>query len=209
MGKIRKILETRQGNDRIKALGRLCLNRRGGPLDELVVDHQDISYILEEVDSIQEPGLWQALWQVLLQAGANDQISRYCETALRRYIDNSAARRSSLRLDFLMRYLFKNAPGERETLMRQFLHTDDVKMRMAAAEELARSDHAAALREMLDIYESAFYTNEHEVVNGIELWITQEGTPELFRELRERGATRNDEALKQRFKWLMRATGVE
>lgn len=198
MGALKRVFESSSSHKRLKELTQFLSSG-------LVIDDEDGAFLLEHIDLIRDVELWRVLWTVLLQSNPTEHIILYCRNRLDDYRAKTGVGISSEKLHLPLRYLFRHDPSSRDSLLAHFLRCKDLNLRLAAAEELARTDLPKALVEMLDIYEAAFLTDNHEVVDSIEFWITQERTEDLLVEIRRRMARTSERALVERFGWLLKS----
>lgn len=197
MSKLSKIFELGNIQEQIKKFEQLY--KRSNSKAGIHLDHEDILYVIDRLDSIKDPELWNAIWSVLIMLPKNNELVEYCNKSLQpnRKIGELSVLPKNLSL--LLKYLFKNMQENREQLFKEFLNSTDIQLQFAAVEELANTDLSRALILMLDVYECAIHTYNHDIVDAIDIWIYYEGNTEVLNELEKRIDRMDDENLKSTF----------
>jgi len=199
MGDLTKSLSLATNRKQIGALERLSLNLSKAIGQCTSLDEDDILTLKNRIAEIRDAELWHAIWGALMRFEANQEILQICRKLLQDPIGSPVRAIFSLRLDPPLRYMFKNSPNERDTLLARFLNCGDASLELAAAEELMQTNPSRSLIKMLDIYESAFYTSDHEVIDSIELWIADCPDKTISEMIENRRLETNDGALAEHY----------
>ncbi|MBI2807785.1 MAG: hypothetical protein HYX68_22620 [Planctomycetes bacterium] len=130
------------------------------------------------IDKIDDSRLWRALWSYLLVSRGDARIGEYCRSRLARFANIRKVNQEPgvQRPDVFLRYLFKHFPEERDALLAKFVHAQDITLRFAVAEELAKTDPDGALQQMRVLHEEAGSTVYHDIFDATDLWLAEAGT---------------------------------
>lgn len=204
MGALADCVSLPNNRQRIAALHRLQRDLGKAGIPERL-DDKDEAAVSARIREIRDYELWHALWSILIKCQRSPRIVDASREILGSLGHSPQGSQSRPRLDHPLRYLFMNSPGERETLLGAFLKCGDLYLELAAAEELMGTDPRRAFESMFDIYEAAFHKIDHDVVDSIELWITSDTDTIIEQLLQSRASAAVDEALRDRYSWLLSA----